>query len=204
MGDGEPTDFAGVTEAETEAAYAWALDDGDELPTQRFTPRRITALGIAGSLVAIAVAAVIVFQVIVDMKRDAAIGHPVLDGEAKSAISGTYIEPPPPPAPVTVTQTVQASAPTPVETIAPTEDGLPTAVATPYDQTFVANIHQRWGFTEDDGTMIHDAAIVCPKLRAGHDLPEISQLMAQATGLTVTQAHEFASEAYLVYPSCHS
>ena len=33
----EPTEMAGVAEAETEAAYAWALDydDADESPTQR-------------------------------------------------------------------------------------------------------------------------------------------------------------------------
>ena len=35
----EPTEMAGVAEAETQAAYAWALDDGDDLPTQRLTPR---------------------------------------------------------------------------------------------------------------------------------------------------------------------
>jgi hypothetical protein len=40
----EPTEMAGVAEAETEAAYAWALDydDVDEFPTQRLTSRRIT------------------------------------------------------------------------------------------------------------------------------------------------------------------
>ena len=49
-----PTEMAGVAEAETQAAYAWALDyDGDEFPTQptqRLTPRRITALALAISL----------------------------------------------------------------------------------------------------------------------------------------------------------
>ena len=48
---GEPTEMAGVADAETEAAYAWALDDGDDLPTQRLTSRRITALALAASLV---------------------------------------------------------------------------------------------------------------------------------------------------------
>ena len=53
----EPTEMAGVAEAETQAAYAWALDDGvDDLPTQRLTPRRVTALALAVSLVLIAVA----------------------------------------------------------------------------------------------------------------------------------------------------
>ena len=49
---GEPTEMAGVAEAETQAAYAWALDydDLDEFPTQptqRLTSRRITALALA-------------------------------------------------------------------------------------------------------------------------------------------------------------
>ena len=53
----EPTEMAGVAEAETQAAYAWALDDDvDDLPTQRLTPRRVTALALAVSLVLIAVA----------------------------------------------------------------------------------------------------------------------------------------------------
>ena len=56
---GEPTEMAGVADAETEAAYAWALDDDpDKVPTQpiRLTSRRITALSLAASLVLIAVA----------------------------------------------------------------------------------------------------------------------------------------------------
>ena len=38
----EPTEMAGIAEADTEMAYAWALDydDPDEFPTQRLTPRR--------------------------------------------------------------------------------------------------------------------------------------------------------------------
>ena len=54
----EPTEMTGIAEADTEMAYTWALDydDPDEFPTQRLTPRRITSLGIAASLVTIAVA----------------------------------------------------------------------------------------------------------------------------------------------------
>ena len=46
----ELTEMAGIAEAETEAAYAWALDDGDDLPTQRLTSRRITTLALGASL----------------------------------------------------------------------------------------------------------------------------------------------------------
>ncbi len=62
---GEPTEMAGVAEAETQAAYAWALDydDLNEFPTQRLTSRHITALGVAVSLVAIAVAGAVMLVV---------------------------------------------------------------------------------------------------------------------------------------------
>ena len=62
---GEPTEMAGVAEAETQAAYAWGAldyDDPDEFPTQptqRLTSRRITALSLAASLVVIAVVGVV-------------------------------------------------------------------------------------------------------------------------------------------------
>ena len=57
----EPTEMAGVAEAETRAAYAWALDyDGyDEsptVPTHRLTPRHITSLALTLALALIAVA----------------------------------------------------------------------------------------------------------------------------------------------------
>ena len=64
-GMAELTEMAGVAEAETQAAYAWALDyDGvDEFPTQRLTSRHITALSLATSLIMIAVAGVVALTV---------------------------------------------------------------------------------------------------------------------------------------------
>ena len=64
MAESELTEMAGVAEAETQAAYAWALDyDGDDLPTQRLTSRRITTLALAASLVVIAVAGAVALVV---------------------------------------------------------------------------------------------------------------------------------------------
>jgi serine/threonine protein kinase, bacterial len=64
MAESELTEMAGVAEAETEAAYAWALDDGDDLPTQRLTSRRITALAMASSLTVIALAGGVALTVV--------------------------------------------------------------------------------------------------------------------------------------------
>jgi serine/threonine-protein kinase len=67
----EPTELAGTAEAETESVHAWGLsaDEGDdeyELPTQRFTPRRITAAAVITCLVVIAVAAGVAVYVLRD------------------------------------------------------------------------------------------------------------------------------------------
>jgi hypothetical protein len=69
MDEAEPTEVAGAAKADTEAVYAWALDDGEELPTQRWTPRRITVLGVIASLVATAVAAAVAFVMLRDGHR---------------------------------------------------------------------------------------------------------------------------------------
>ena len=97
----EPTEMAGIAEADTEMAYAWALDydDPDEFPTQRLTPRRITSLAIAASLVTIAVAGAVALTVTHDVNQPVA-----------QAPSSSVVETVPPqhitvtaPPPVTVT-----------------------------------------------------------------------------------------------------
>ena len=110
-GDAVVTELAGVAEAETQAAYAWALDDGvDDLPTQRLTSRHITALGVAASLIAIAVAGVIAF-VMLRHQPEPAPTPPVVVIETTT--STLPPPPPPPPPPVTVT----APPPPPVTVI---------------------------------------------------------------------------------------
>ena len=101
----EPTELAGVAEAETQAAYAWALDyDGDELPTQptqRLTSRRITALALAASLILIAVAGAVALGVLHHTNQ------PVAQVPSSSVVTPTPPEAVTAPPPVTVT----ASAP---------------------------------------------------------------------------------------------
>jgi hypothetical protein len=85
----ELTEMAGVAEAETQAAYAWALDyDGyDEsptVPTHRLTPRRITSLALTLALALIAVAGAVALGVLTpahELSRPVAVAPPaVLDG----------------------------------------------------------------------------------------------------------------------------
>ena len=74
----EPTEMAGVAEAETQAAYAWALDDGDDLPTQRLTPRRITSLALASSLTVIAAAGAVVLFMARDTNQPETVSAPMV------------------------------------------------------------------------------------------------------------------------------
>ena len=89
----EPTEMAGIAEAETQAAYAWALDydDPDEFPTQRLTPRRITSLGIAASLVVIAVAGAVALSVLHNANQPVtqASSPPVIETVARPVPSPT-------------------------------------------------------------------------------------------------------------------
>lgn len=108
----EPTEMAGAAEAETEMAYAWALDydDPDEFPTQRLTPRRITSLGLAASLVTIAVAGGVAFGV---LRQPEPAPAPV------SVVETTTKPAPPAPPPVTATVTVLPPPPPVTVTVQP-------------------------------------------------------------------------------------
>ena len=126
----EPTEMAGIAEADTEMAYAWALDndDHDEFPTQRLTPRRITSLGIAASLVTIAVAGAVALGVL---------RQP--DPAPTPASAVETVARPVPPSPVTVT--VQAAAlptydPSPADPGWPTDPRFNYGSALPHDSRF--------------------------------------------------------------------
>jgi Protein of unknown function (DUF732) len=205
MGDGEPgalTELAGATEADTELAYAWAEDWPEDEPTRRLTPRRITALGLAASLAIIAVAAVVVFQVIVDAKHNATIGHPFLDGEAKSSISGTYIEPPPPPAPVTVT--VHSSVPTGFVPRPPEPEPIElTPDFSALDDQFVERLRANNWTVWDPVTMATQAHTACSSLRGG-GTPEsvIHEMSGPESAYTAAEASSFVIAAMAVYPDC--
>ena len=89
---GEPTEMAGVAEAETQAAYAWALDydDPDEFPTQptqRLTSRRITSMALAASLAVIATAGAVALGV--EHGRSEPVLAPVAIA-AVAVLDGTY------------------------------------------------------------------------------------------------------------------
>jgi hypothetical protein len=92
----DPTEMAGVAEADTQHAHAWgALDYGDvdEFPTVstgRLTPRHITALGLAASLVLIAVAGAVALFMVRDTNT------PVAQAPSSSVVETVVVAPPRP------------------------------------------------------------------------------------------------------------
>jgi serine/threonine-protein kinase len=83
----EPTEMSDVVaEAETQAVIAWALTDVEDLATQRLTPRRITALALAVSLVLIAVAGVVALRVLAPAEPS----EPVAAPPPLAVLDGTY------------------------------------------------------------------------------------------------------------------
>jgi hypothetical protein len=57
-----PTELGSAVQ-ETEAHTAWSLDDAEDWPTQLLTPARITGIVVAGSVITVAVAAMVVWMV---------------------------------------------------------------------------------------------------------------------------------------------
>lgn len=199
MGDDEaPTEFAGVATDDTELAYAWSADDGEEWQPPRRSWRPVIA-AVAASLFVAGVAGGI------------AVEH--LRPEPVVVVADTPVRAAPEPEPTV--------APKPTTTMprAGWREGSPNAqtiepprptvavpvVLTPLDEQFLSILTGKWGFNiVNPSIAIQNAALVCKRLRSGIDLPQISQEMAAAaTEYDVRSSHIFASEVLTTYPTCH-
>lgn len=101
----DPTELAGVAEADTQSAYAWGEDSGEEWePPRRVTPRLITTVAVAASLVAIAGAGVTAY-----VMRDRSSASPPV-AAAPTTSSHVAVAAPPP---VTVTTVIVQAPPAP-------------------------------------------------------------------------------------------
>jgi hypothetical protein len=134
----DPTELAGAAQADTEYGYAWGAldyDDPDEFPTQRLTPRRITALGVGASLVLVAGAGIVALWA----SQPVAIVPPAAVVTTTTTTTTTPPLPPPLPPPVTTTVTVFPPPPpvtVTVQTPAPTQSAStyhPGAACSPHE-----------------------------------------------------------------------
>lgn len=95
------------------------------------------------------------------------------------------------------------TAPTPEAETIESPPPPPRPQLTALDFEFLRKAHAD-GFTGSADDLIASAVSVCLDLRHGKDLPEISQELSGRNDLTPDQAHLFASEVFMTYPTCHS
>jgi hypothetical protein len=213
MGDGvgpdEPTQFAGVTEPETESVRAWGLDEFDNddgLPTTRFTSGRITGAAVATSLVAAAAAGLLAwqhFRTNEDAPTPVSPTSSMVPALTMTAAPVAIPAPVPPPAPPAVTiTTVIEKATTVVQAPAPAAAEEPAASSPALDDRFLNKlVAEGWNIT-NAAAMARNAHITCQLLRQGQSMDSIDgQLMSGAT-MTSAEASLFSSTAMSTYPNC--
>lgn len=218
---GDPTELAGVAEMGTESVEAWSLaDDLEEYPAtgswedperrQRLTPRRITALGITGSLLALAGAGGL--AVYVTRNREAVPTTVVVVAAPTST---------PPPVPSTQTSpsghpgggwtapwpkrqptaTVTVTAPPTQMQKPPPQVQEPDEVNTE-DAEFINRMRNDGWYIVNPWLMTDQARRFCRLIRQGSDPESLNQQIATTNGIDIGQALIFTSNAMLTYPGC--
>lgn len=183
-----PTELAGVAQADTMSAFAWAEDDGTVDYPSDYSVRRgwrtwVTAGAVAVSVGLALIAAVLAFQYVGGSAT-------VVSAPLTSAAPGPATAPAvPPPPPVTVTTVVvQTPAPAP-------------PVTNP-DQVFISTLLARgWVLPNPPGTL-NDAHLTCQFLRQGLSLAEVNRMYAQGSGRGVVEADVFNRLVMDTYPNC--
>ena len=199
-----PTGYAptelGAAIDETEAVTAWSLDDDEDWPPPRFSPRLITTLALAVSLALLAGAGALAYwhmqrPVLGDVAMLGSAGG--LTGSAPDFDAETGFPDPPPPS----TATVTVERPVPAAPREPTLTELQAQVA-PYDRQFVANLRaQNWAIW-DEGAIARSAHQACAKLSNGMTPWALQQTMVNDGSLTLPEAQSFVVTAMMVYPGC--
>lgn len=191
-----PTEAAGVAQADTQSAFAWALDDVEELPRRRLTPGWITAGAVALSVLAIGAAVAV------------AVKYRPAPEVASIPISTVVVAAPVPP--VTITTVVQQQ---PAQTIVQQAPKVDTPTATPVsaphsaDPKFIAQIGSRWQITDAKlaSTRAHQ---ICGYLEQGYSVNDAVNQFLGTYGpgpyqdWELLRARDFVGTAMETYPSC--
>lgn len=171
----EPTELAGAAEADTESVAAWSLAEPDDYPTQRLTPRRITTIGVIGSVVLVSAAGWLLHNKLSEASSTASTVVTVVQQSAA---------PPPPvmPAPpVTVTQTIAPQ------------------LSANSDARFLDLMREAGWNVTDPSIAIRTARSFCDQIRQGVSLETATRQIAAKAPTDIENARVVASNAMLAY-----
>lgn len=203
----EPTQSAGVLEAETQSVYAWGLaDEPDEPEPHRLTPGRITTAAVAASLTLLAIAGALAWQHLRGEETSAATPATTSMVPATMTSEAPPSRPPlPSPPPVTVTTVIVQAPPVqvpPDEQVPPIPGGLSPAAIVPYDRQFIANLQAKHWLITDTSELARDAHVICALLQQGLSRGRANATYAEASGRGMVDADQFTVTAMQTYPGC--
>lgn len=186
----DPTELAGAADAETQSAYAWSADEDYpatgswEDPERRWTPRRITILGVTAALAAVGGAAALGFSL---LRSHEQVVKVFVATETATATTVVVTTPPP-------TVTVRPPASTIVKTVAPAVD---------YDQVFLASMRENGWAVFDTPVFLSRAHVTCNVLRQGKSIDDVAAGLIQVEpALTYAMARQFIAVTMATYPGC--
>lgn len=197
-----PTELGAVID-ETEAVTAWSLDDDEDWPPPRFSPRLITTLALAASFVLLAGAGALAYwhmqrPVLGDVAMLGSAGG--LTGSAPDFDAATgFPDPPPPP-----TATVTVERPVPVQTPTPQPVALPAPQWNEGHDRRMLNTLAAYGWSIwDPASTVMQARQVCTVIQQGGSPQAIvDELSGPGSPTTRIEAEVFVRTAGEVYPAC--
>ncbi|QDF19931.1 hypothetical protein HWC44_gp044 [Mycobacterium phage ThetaBob] len=198
MGESEdPTELAGVADADTMSAYAWSLENEVlEEPAGSDRPFWITAAAVGVSLACVAVAGVLGVR-FVRGEFDAAPAAVVTTTAPTTAVKPVARPPLPTtvvaPPPVTVTTVV-------VQTPAAPPSSAPQTGT--FDRQLLAKLTQQGWVLPNPAATIDDAHAICLMLRQGKSRAETEVIYADAAGRSVVEVSPFIGTIIDTYPNC--
>lgn len=195
-----PTELAGLAQADTGSAYAWALADDDGLDARRprLTPGQITTAAVTASIVAIAAAVGIGYRL---LRSDPEAPITASAATPLSSITVTARAPAPPPPVATVTTIVIQQPAQTVTQLAPTGHIQPPST-TDFDQLFLNRLRAS-GYAITNATpVLHDAHLICAQLAHGGSVSQAIDDYAAASYDNWSLANLFVSTVMSTYPNC--
>lgn len=196
----EPTEMAGVAEADTQSAYAWSLDEGEDDEPQRQRSFVIVAAAVGISLCLVMVAGVLAYRHLGDENP-----APVVASAPSTTTSPMAAPLPPSPPAVTVTTVVVQAPPSTVTAQQQVPPNLNPSIPTltPSDWDFLSQLEGQGWIISDPALFAQRGHETCAMLHNGEPTSLVQQKLMQLNGVTNGKDAWMVIDAAMAsYPNC--